>query len=77
MKLPLALQFIEDHSPYYGFSSVPQRLSPTNILAPFNLSPQQSPLFKIYTLVIVYSPPNLAYHHGPSLSALVQKHVNC
>jgi len=26
--------------------------------------------------VIMYSAPNLACHHGPSLSFLVQKHVN-
>jgi len=70
------LQLTEDHSPCGGVSNVPQRFSPTNILAPLSLSPQQSPLFKIYTFVTVYSPPNLAFHHGPSLSFIVQKHVN-
>jgi hypothetical protein len=75
MYLPLALQLRFIQEPYLGLLITPQSVLPMYTLVFFNLLPQQSPLFKIYTLTTVGDPLNLAIHQAPFLSFFVHAQV--
>jgi len=55
-----SLHITSYHLPVFVFAGTfPQTLSPTNTYVNVNLSPQQSPLLRILTLVITLSPPSI------------------